>query len=54
MPERRTLLPLNGVEKGDPDGAWRVALSGALVCLGYPRLHRAAVRASHKGHWRRR
>lgn len=50
MPERPTLLFLHGVGKGDPDGAWRVALSGALVRLGYPAIGADAFVAPRYAH----
>lgn len=38
MTDQPTLLFLHGVGTGDPADAWRVALSGALVRIGYPEL----------------
>ena len=50
MTAQPILLFLHGVGDGDPEGVWRVALSGSLVSLGYPTLDEAQVIAPRFAH----
>lgn len=50
MSDEPIMLFLHGVGSGDPEDAWHVALSGALVRLGYPTLDSARVIAPKYAH----